>query len=268
MNPGENFTGLVVPPRPNHPQVRGAESPRRVLQVLLAFSEQRPFASISELAEEVGVPLSTCYRYVGLLREMGLIDEGDRGRYYVTSQIMHVARAAQVASPLRKLAEPILTRIESQINETVMLMQRFHSIVLCVESAISSRSFKLVFEPGYAFTLGTAASGKLLLAVMPKSEREAFIAERAASDPKFAQLRAQLEEDLPRYAEQGWASSSGEIETGVWAVATLIRNGAAPVATLSVAGPAFRIDEQEQARILGLLVDGAAEISQALSILH
>src|ERR1700761_9451817 len=89
-------------------QIRGAESPRRVLQVLLAFNERRPAATISELAAEVGVPLSTCYRYVGLLREVGLLDEGERASYHVTPQIMHVARAARVSNKLSKIARPAL----------------------------------------------------------------------------------------------------------------------------------------------------------------
>jgi DNA-binding IclR family transcriptional regulator len=66
-------------------RVRGAESPRQVLQVLLAFNEHRPDATISELVAVVGVPLSTCYRYVGLLREVGLLEEAERSTYHVTA---------------------------------------------------------------------------------------------------------------------------------------------------------------------------------------
>jgi DNA-binding IclR family transcriptional regulator len=268
MDAGDESLGSVASLRLNHRQVRGAESPRRVLQVLLAFSEHRPYASISELAEEVGVPMSTCYRYVGLLREMGLIDEGERGRYYVTPQIMHVARAAQVASPLREIALPVMRRIGGQIDETVMLMQLFQSIVICVESIISSRSIRLVFEPGYTVPLGTAASGKLLLAYMTETDRHAYLTERAAADPGFAENRPRLERELPKYAESGWATSQGEIEPGVFACAAVIRNGPRPVATLSVAGPAFRMDDDERDRIRGLLVEGAADVSRALGDLR
>ena len=145
-------------------QIRGAESPRRVLQVLLAFTEQRPHATISELAEVVGVPLSTCYRYVGLLREMGLLEEGERATYHVTPQIMHVARAAQVgqrAGPDRPAGSRANQR--AQVNETVMLMQVFRSVVVCVESIPSARSIRFVFEPGYTMPLGVGASRQIAL---------------------------------------------------------------------------------------------------------
>jgi DNA-binding IclR family transcriptional regulator len=81
----------------NHRHTQGAESPRRALQVLLAFSPARPHATISELAASVGVPLSTCYRYIALLRELGLVDEGERATYHVTAAAKQIAEAAQAA---------------------------------------------------------------------------------------------------------------------------------------------------------------------------
>jgi DNA-binding IclR family transcriptional regulator len=56
----------------------GADSARRVLDVLFAFSEERPIASVKELAEEVGVPLPSAHRYIALLRETGLVAETER----------------------------------------------------------------------------------------------------------------------------------------------------------------------------------------------
>jgi DNA-binding MurR/RpiR family transcriptional regulator len=42
----------------------GASSSRKVLQLLLAFSERRWEASVAELAATIGTPVATTYRYV------------------------------------------------------------------------------------------------------------------------------------------------------------------------------------------------------------
>jgi DNA-binding IclR family transcriptional regulator len=244
-------------------QIRGAESPRRVLQVLLAFDEERPAATISELADIVGVPLSTCYRYVGLLREVGLIEEGERATYHVTPQIMRVARAAQVSNKLSQIARPYLEQISGQVNETVMLMQLFGTNVVCVESIAATRSIRLVFESGHSTPLGSGASGRLMLAYLPASEQATYLAARTQREPAFGELIPQLERDLPQLARQGWATGTDEHTEGVWACAAAIRLGGRAVATVSAAGPGFRIAPEKRDEIRQLLLGAAAEIAEA-----
>ena len=56
----------------------GAESARRVLDLLLSFSRTRHTLTTKELAAATGIPLPTVYRYVGFLHESGLlVDRGD-----------------------------------------------------------------------------------------------------------------------------------------------------------------------------------------------
>jgi DNA-binding IclR family transcriptional regulator len=234
-----------------------------VLQVLLAFSEQRPQATISELAEVVGVPLSTCYRYVGLLREMGLLEEGERSTYHVTPQIMHVARAAQLSNTIARRARPVLQRLSEESGETVLLMQQQGSVAVCVVALVSDRRVRLVFEPGYTVGLGLTASGKVLLAFMPELARSAYLAQRAAADPEFSRQLPELERELAECTKTGWATSKGAVEEGTWACAAPVRDGDRAVAAISIAAPVFRIGQQERIRIRDLVLEGAAEVARA-----
>jgi DNA-binding IclR family transcriptional regulator len=251
---------------PTGRQIRGAESPRKVLQVLLRFTQDRPHATISELASEIGVPLSTCYRYVGLLREVGLLEEGERATYHVTPQIMHVARAAQVSNDLTRIARQFMQEVAAAVNETVMLMQAYGWSAVCIESIESTRPVRLAFESGHTLPLGDGASGKLLLAYMSDQERTARLDERAAADPEFASRREALEKDLQQLAEQGWATSLAEVEEGVWACAAAIRNGDSVPGVLTAAGPAFRIHEKSRAEIRDRLLQATAGVSKSLSV--
>jgi DNA-binding IclR family transcriptional regulator len=236
-----------------------------VLQVLLSFTERRPHATISELAQEIAVPVSTCYRYVGLLRELGLVDEGPRATYHVTPRIMLVARAAQAANSLGEVARPILERVSSIVNETTLLMQRFNSLVVCVESVPSNRAIRYIFETGYSLPLGVGSSGTLLLALLSESERADYIAQIQPRDPDLTRRVIAKEAEFATYVAEGWASSDGEYENGVWAGAAAIR-AARPVdgdvgAALVVAGPSFRIAATDQSYIRQVLLDAAVELT-------
>jgi DNA-binding IclR family transcriptional regulator len=250
----------ALTPRSGHP-IRGAGSPRRVLQALLAFSEENPNLTISNLAEVLGVPLSTCYRYIGLLREVGLVDEGERSTYHVTPRIMDVARAARAANPLAQYARPALARIQAEVNETVMLMQLFQTSVVCVESVASTQPIRLVFEPGFTIALDEGASGKLLLALLPESDRSTYLSRREAAEPAFAQRLPALRRELPQLAAQGWAINNPAVDDGIWACAAGITDFGQADATISVAGPAGRIAPADRERIRDLVVEAANEVT-------
>jgi DNA-binding IclR family transcriptional regulator len=243
----------------------GARSSRRVLELLLSFTEDRPRASIAELASSVGVPLSTAYRYVALLRDIGLLEENERGIYTVTARVMGPARAAQIANSLSLLARPVMRRISDDVNETVMLMERIRMNAMCVEHIECSHPMRYAFRAGHQVPLGSGASGKLLLAALPEAERLEIIDRRARDDAQFAARRRALELELGEIAARGWATSSSEVEPGVWACSAAIRDGDRIVAGLSVAGPEARIDKRRREHILAGVRTSAAEVSELLA---
>ena len=89
----------------------GTESSRKVLHTLLAFSEQRPTATAEDLAREVGVPLSSAYRYISLLREVGLIEEGRERTYHLSARIIPLARVALLGHLPRGQREVVIRDI-------------------------------------------------------------------------------------------------------------------------------------------------------------
>src|SRR6476620_6862413 len=72
----------TVTPRTN--RTVGAESSRKLLHALLAFDEHHPSWTVPGLASHLGVPQSTMYRYIALLREVGLVDSAGGGEYRLT----------------------------------------------------------------------------------------------------------------------------------------------------------------------------------------
>lgn len=241
------------------PRTAGANSSRKVLQLLLAFSERRPEASVAELADLIGAPVATTYRYVALLKELQLLEEGGTGRYHVTSQVMPVARAAQLANDMARLARPAMEEAAAALRETVMLFQYFGDAAVCADRVECDRAMRFTFQPGHSLPLGFGASGKMLLASLPETERDRRTLEltrRSGTD-----LRA----ELATVRDNGYAVSCGEIDEGVWACSVPITVTGQRPTVLSLAGPAARIDEDARSTAVGSVRGYAKRIQQAIA---
>jgi DNA-binding IclR family transcriptional regulator len=225
----------------------GTSSSRKVLQLLLAFSERRPEATVTELAEVVGTPVATTYRYVALLKELQLLEEGRTGYYHVTSQVMPIARAAQLANDLARLARPTMEDAARELRETVMLFQHFGDVAVCADRVECDRAMRFTFQPGHSVPLGVGASGKMLLACLSDDEREQRLS--ALGDRRGSNLPAELEQA----SATGHAVSWGELDEGVWACSVPVLAAGHRPTVLSVAGPAARISEAaKQAAVVAL----------------
>jgi DNA-binding IclR family transcriptional regulator len=238
----------------------GVQSPRRVLQMLLRFSEQRPQATIGELAHEVGAPLSTAYRYVALLRELGLLEETSDGAYRVGPRIQAVARASARTDTLARRARPSMEDLTATLGETTMLVRVIANSAVCVERVESNRAVRLSVQPGQPLPLYTGASGKTLLAFLPAAESDRLLRDSALTDPDLRATLPQLRDELSQIAEQGWAESHGEIDDGIWACAAVLRLPGEPLAALSLAGPEYRIDPPRREHIRGELLRTSREL--------
>jgi DNA-binding IclR family transcriptional regulator len=211
----------------------GASSSRKVLQILLAFSEHRREATVADLAMIIGAPVPTTYRHVALLKELQLLEEGRAGNYHPTAKVMPLARAAQLSNDLAMISKPIIAATAAQLRETVMLMQYFGEAVVCVERHECDRPMRLTFEQGHSVPLGVGASGKMVLACLPRKVQRARLAELA--------FPPGLEQELEQAARMQCATSLAEMDEGVWACSVPVLEGGSRPVVLTAAGPAARL---------------------------
>ncbi|HVL55326.1 MAG TPA: IclR family transcriptional regulator [Burkholderiaceae bacterium] len=244
----------------------GAESSRKVLRLLLSFSVDRPIAPVEQLAEEIGVPLSTAYRYVTLLREVGLL-ENAAGGVRISPLAIGLARAAVAANSIVEIARPVLERMRDHSGESALLVRRFGDTAVCIDHAPSSQAVRLSFQPGQPLALHSGASAKLLLASLRDADRDDYLRRLPALLPDPDRRRALLAE-LPVIGRRGWAVSEGEVDAGIWAAAAPVSNGRDVVAAVSIAALAYRTPKSSRPNLIELVRAGAAEISSRLSPLY
>jgi DNA-binding IclR family transcriptional regulator len=240
-------------------RVSGAESGRRLLSVLLTFSESRPLWTVAELSKELGMNASMVYRYVGLLREVGLVYAAGSGQYGVTDMVDGLAAAAAaVRAPVRDIVEPVVDRIRDEIGEAVLVARRSGWRVFTVARAESHNPVRLQFEPGQAMSLHAGALSRVLLASMPEEERRRYV--RHLSEPERS-LPSLKPDALREILEQGWAESFEEVDAGIWGVAAPIYAEDTIIGAIGCAAPLYRTDDARRTQIREAIRAGAAEIS-------
>jgi DNA-binding IclR family transcriptional regulator len=238
-------------------------SSRKVLRALLAFSVDRPRHSAESLAEAIGLPLSSTYRYLAILREAELIDEEGRGSFVLAPRVIGLAQAARAGTDLASIARPYMRRLSQETGETVILVRRSGDRAVCIERVESSSRIRLSFDVGTALPLHRGASPKMLLAHLPPAELDAMLGDLVAHEPGFGAQRNVLLKELAVIRDRGWTESHQEITPHVYAVAVGIFDATGVIATLTIAAPAFRTPRASQIKLRGHLETIASDITQA-----
>jgi DNA-binding IclR family transcriptional regulator len=241
---------------------RGCEGGRRVLALLLAFSVERNTLSARDLAAATGIALPSVYRYLSLLRETGLLAEGERGSFRLSARLIGLARAAEAAESIIEVADPVMRELSELTGETVILVRLIGRAAVCVHRIESSHHLRTTFEPGQPLPLERGASARMLLAGLSYEARRQYLAPFAARDPEGY---AELEEKVARAAEAGWAMSVAEVDAGVCAISAPVRFGKRMLASLTVPSPVTRTPPAIRERRVAQVRSAARDIGLALA---
>lgn len=238
----------------------GVDSARRVLQVLMLFSGDEPSLSVDQIARRTEIPTQSVYRYISLLREMGLASEHSHGRYALSPRTLALGRAAEHAYADSATMHEGLERLAKSTSETALVMRQLGDSAVCSDLVETTKAVKLSFTLGHLMPLHRGAGAKVLLAWTSRDWAERYL-RRSQPDVTQAQLHERLFE-LQSIREQRWAESRGEVDEGIWACAAPITNGDRLIASITVAGPQFRIGSAEAARIRTAVSQASRELSK------
>lgn len=232
--------------------------------MLLQFGPELATARVDQLARGAGVPLSSAYRYMTLLRDVGLVAEAGQSVYQLTPRVLALAQAARIANGITAQLPGVLRSLREQTGESALYVRRVADMAVCVDLVESSQPVRLSFTPGHPMPLHAGAGAKLLLAHLRTEEQTRYLRVLRAL-PGLRERRARLEREIPLMRERGWATSEAEVDDGVWAAAAIVSDGAGIAGALSVAGPAYRLDDAKREAILARVREAAARLSRELA---
>lgn len=244
----------------------GLQSVDRALQVLELLATWGS-GGVSELASEIGVHKSTAFRLLGALEARELVEQAtDRGKYRLGFGLVRLARRVNVQLDLTEQARPLIERLAGAVGESInvaVLREHFAVNVLQSQGQASVVSHNWL---GQLTPLHATSSGKVMLAALEPAE-QALLLDRGLdrftphthTDPEI------LRRELATVCEQGYATTYGELELGLNAVAVPVRGEDGQVmGALSASGPAYRLSPERIAEILDQLRPTAADLSRRM----
>ena len=242
----------------------------RALGLLEAIAATGRPATLKEIAALQDVPAATAFRLCQQLEEAGYLvrDSGSR-RYTVGIRLIRLGLDIVRSSGPTTARHKILSDIVESIGETCNLTTLAGTEVLYLDRVETRWPLRMNLEPGSRVPMHCTASGKLLLAAMPKETQERVLASleltphtpMTITDPKM------IRRELQRIARRGFSTDNEEFVAGLIAVAVPIadRHGKA-FAAIACHSPAARLSLEEAILLVPVLKAGAAKLAETFAI--
>ncbi len=217
----------------------GEKTMGKGLEVLELVGQSRNGLRGREIAEALGMPVSTAFRQLKFLAERGFLNNGGDGVYTLGSALVRLGNAAMRQNPLARRAHPVLAALSEATSETVHLAELRGDRVVYIDKVEGSRPVRMGSMIGNTSPLYCTGVGKAILAFLPDAERTALLdrIEFVRCTPKTITDRARLEQELAEIRERKFAVDDCEHEPGVFCVAAPVFGYSGEVAgAVSVSG--------------------------------
>jgi len=240
---------------------QGTQSIDRAAQVLVHVLETPDPPTVGGLSTRLGLPKSTASRLVGALERQGLIQrDGGGGTLVPGAVLQRFARRETGAAELVEQAAESLDRLAQASGETINIGVPSHGAVELLDQRDSRHFLGSPNWVGRRVPAHGSALGKVFYAYgalpVPVGPLEPLAPHTVPSADQLG---------LDDVRTHGYAIAVEELEPGLWAVASPVRDGSgAVVAALSVSGPTVRVRRGLLHRLGRLLVDEGRSLSLLL----
>ncbi len=200
---------------------------KKALAILDTFTQDIQSQGVTEIAKKLGLPKSTTFSLLSVLREEGyILYDADTRKYSLGFKPLDLAGRIQNRRDLKNLSFPILQELSKSIEEDVALNILIEGRRVCI-ALVESRYFVRHLVPlGKAFPLHCSAAGKVLMAYHPQHEVEEIISRHGL--PRFTlntvTQKERLMVELARIRGRGYGESREEFGKEAAALAFPIFN--------------------------------------------
>lgn len=227
----------------------------RTLRVFEVFADQQRPLSLTELAEELGIPKSSCHAIVNTLSDRGYLYTLTRPRgLYPTKKLAMLMERVMAKDAFVQRATPLLEALRDQTEETIILGKLHGQSVIYLEVFESRQAIRYSARQGDRKPLHSSSIGKAMLGTMKEADLHAVlrqlpmpsITDATTTDPDS------LFEDIRRSKKRGYYLTQGENVRDVWAVAATVAMGSEHFG-VAIAGPQHRMKPSLAIRVRELL---------------
>lgn len=245
------------------------QSVEKVFLILETMASCREPVQLRRLAELTGCPPSTAIRFLRTLIKLGYVrQDPESQRYFLTFRLCRLAGHIRDASPVNRIARPVMEALARQCGESVCLAIEQENRAVYVEVVDGPdhlvRSLQRI---GSSSPLHCTGVGKLLLLNRSPEELDLFFREETLehfTKNTLTEPEAILDA-LEQARGKGYALDNEECEIGARCIAFPVRDFTGKiVAGLSVTGTVFHISEEFMQDYAPAIKAAADEISCVL----
>ncbi len=231
----------------------------RLLHILMHISASTTPLIAQQISDETGIPLSSLYRYLAILKEWQLLEEDPiTKRFFAGAASMQLSRNFLRFSTLPDQLRPLLKSLQRETGEMSAFMVAVGYQALCVESIESPYALRCSYEKGQSQPLILGASSKVLLANASVDRQVAVFQHFKITDPTAL---TKWQGDLNGIVKQGFAVSRAEFDSGVFGVSAPVFRNKKILGAVSVMAPLDRIESRKD-RLIQSVLTCAKQLSQ------
>jgi DNA-binding IclR family transcriptional regulator len=233
-------------------ELSGSQSVDRALRLLtLVGREAERGAQLSDIVVESGLNKPTARRLLLALMRAGLVEqEGRTRRYYLGEEAYVLGTLASRRHGLLELSMESLRNLSDLTLDTSFISMKRDSYAICLyreEGTYPVRTHAL--QAGNQHPLGIGAGSLAMLAALDEDEVERVLAaNRKVLETQYAYYSIeQIQDDVARTRERGYALNPGRIVAGSWGIGAAIMFPDRRVAgALSIAAIDIRMNAERQ----------------------
>jgi DNA-binding IclR family transcriptional regulator len=245
------------------------QSIERLFDIVEYIANQQGPVTLSRVAGDLKLPISTVHRLLGSLLDRGYVEQAATSRQYkIGIRFIELASQYLRGLELRTEAVPFLRELSRRGGHPAMMATMMDDEIVYLErldeKGINLRNYSFIGQRRPLYSTGL---GKALLMGLPKSKRDGLIA-RLKLVPKTAntitdpeRLKAELDLSLKR----GYSRDNEEEMPGFRCLAAPIRDYRNQViAAVSTSWIADYFDSVDEDRLASLVVETAMKISHRM----
>jgi len=245
------------------------ESLARGIRLMECFSVRRPSLSLTEIAEEMGIPKPSAYRLAATLVSTGCLQyDPDTKRYRLGIKTLEFGHACLAGLGFPDAAQPILEELVHRTRESASMAILDGDEIVYVARVASRRVMSVNLSVGARLPAHCTSMGRILLAGLDEDEFRRWLdrAELTAYTQFTITDKQKLAERVRLAREQGYTVTSQELEMGLTSAAAPVRDAHGKVvAAINVSTFTSRYTDVELSeKVVPTLVEAAQTISSAL----
>jgi DNA-binding IclR family transcriptional regulator len=248
--------------------MRAASSLEKMLALLDVFTPAAPTWSTEALIRFSGTSRSTCYRYIKVLQDAGLLTPVAGGAWMLGPRVIELDRTMRLTDPVTIGGGPSMRRLAQATGFSVLLCVLFSDTVMCVDDVPGGGAPAGLFSRGQRRPLFAGAASKVILAHLPPHQlRTLFTRHRTAIagaglGADWEAFRATLRD----IRDAGHSATVGEFRPGILGIAApLFNQDGSVLGSLGIATEAQGVSPMERAKLAELVMAAAREACRRIA---